>query len=109
MSSEGWYPDRRDMVTRTQLVARYATRTMIRDSWERMKGAAHALDRHMGDIIVGRAVPELKNNEVFEAYEEDVPLRAPATTVGIFRNERDALRRMADADPFEGLPMATLP
>lgn len=63
----------------------------------------------MGGIVAGRLVPNLTNNESFEAYEDDVPLQASATPVGIFHQERDALCQMADADAFEGLTTVTLP
>lgn len=97
---KGWYLDLRDIVTRAQFAAGCATREMIRDAWERMEGAAHALERHMGDIVAGSVVPELKNDESFEAYEEDVPFQAPAISVVIFRHERETLRQMADANQF---------
>lgn len=97
---KGWYLDLRDIVTRAQFAAGCATREMIRDAWERMEGAAHVLERHMGDIVAGSVVPELKNDESFEAYEEDVPFQAPAISVVIFRHERETLRQMADANQF---------
>lgn len=96
--------NRRDIVTQAQFAARCASRTMIRNAWERMECASNALYRHIGDIVAGREVPEMTNNEAFEADEEGVSLQAPATPVTICRHVRDGLRQMDDAEPFEGLP-----
>lgn len=105
---QGWYRDRRDVVTQEQFETRCAMWTMVRGTWERMECAAHVLNRNMGDIVADVEGAELTNNEAYEAYEDDVTLREPVTYIGIFRHEREAIRMMTDADPFEGLPTVTL-
>lgn len=74
-----------------------------------MEPGIHGLNHHMGYFVAGREVLEFTNNASCEAYEEKVPFQRPTNPIGIFRHEMNALRHMADGDPFEGLPTAVLP
>lgn len=68
----------------------------------------HVLNQHMDDMFAGQEVLELKNDAAYEADEKEVPLPRPTTPIGIFRDEMNALRQMADRDLLEELPKTVL-
>lgn len=51
----------------------------------------------------------MADKDIYEAYEEVVPLQALGLPLNVLQHERGALPGLVDRDPFHNLPMAQLP
>lgn len=103
-----WYHYRGEIEAQARFEVQCATQTIIRAAIHDMDGSAVELDKYMGDIILDLDVPLLKNNEAFEAFEEQEPLTVRGSLRVIFVPEQIDLQTLVTQDSLNDLPTVLL-